>query len=1421
MDYKVYDVNLNEGTSEGYVYLGYRTTIDKANAITDISLMDMEGGFSRMNYRESAEASAKNVGEIAADMLVMCKEFSDNYAKGSLPAMLSYQSLNTLYIPDINVLLGDYLLDLARTKYDLHEMILLCNSTILSCIYSYLMLGTQAPVTRYKVDKDFNLLEKIEQDDNAKVKNWVEVLEEELAKEEDLTDRADLYDVKATKILASVRDFSKNFKKAVNANQENKLVQPKIDSQEAKKEFTEKIDAIITEKPLEANTNDEAQPLYYACYELLEKYPNVINLLLKGEEIKATDLYKMVKALTPGQLNAVHMSTMLSTIPSAFMEEKAYNEGVKKLEELKKEIEYDRAYGDYKMSVYTGVNLTAYGEEVGITNEANRYMSSKGDYEAITHETTDHIRRLLNVALSISGVISGVVLLVSVMFPVAGFIATWVGATALAATCGSLATALAESFVFGVISWATLFLGVLLLLALLATYIYDWSTDGPSYTSIPKKMFDIKDTATLEYDVVLDQNGKPADINNKQGSKWNALYTTKDPDAGSPIKLPSQQADPFRCKLGDGTTPAGYEPITFFGEKVAVNMNRNAYYDEVGGIYLFYQVDGPLSSDIQHKEGKYLSDIFMFCEDTEAKAKFAAAKKEGNWCVHNYNLTQGLPYATFVAYKTTDNENLALRDIRVLSGINDKGYTWGDQSYSNNGHSGPKTVGSYDPISPGEYTLIATSNACAGSPILAEILTTNDPNTVPPGYEPVNSLGVGGFFDFNTQDKEPKSSQHTHSYLYFLPSKIFTAKDTKEEYLSGFYFIYDYLRVPEYSAGKYLEYYEKNLWTNSCTNGTLMRNSLIYTDEKILEKGSIVTYTKLYSTKTYNPYRAISDIRTYRTDNGKANFPKMMASMGKTYTACEVYSQEQIYDSLERTVVPSNNYRIIDDDLSLALYVSGADKVNKPIKVSDFVYKSAGGHAKLSNKLEGHDPVNSIVDRYSPYAENLYGYDFLKTNYMFIKREPKQKPKYIESLVLNYTATDKFADTYSRLNLASAGCDEIIDYNLNDENDPADRVGYLGIKHTNDLTRNNALVPITGIAMYYFEAPEDADVLDTVDKLDEISPGAKEELLPSKIIKNNIQYTRISGNGVYVGFKRWVFLYTTTAELAGEPITKIWFDDNPYAEGQSLSTGAESAPILSALADGFWFLHYQRTVVPQYISSIQIGVRSTKNTYYSRANNWFWGQASIDYDKYAQIDLLQKGMTTHENVDAVKDTNNYTTSVYADDMDISHVFFGHTRTTARKRAITGIVAHTNDVPEFVKNGITYTRIEGECNTHYAFGGRHQVLYVTKDIRAGSPIVDIAIDSNPSTGGSWNTLKYSWGSNCDLRVGSEDRQPKYLLYRRIDNTGDRILNVASVFFNAPISFIIGFTVAIVASGAGALLYRKYRRKEENLNKKEGV
>ncbi|MEG0021210.1 MAG: hypothetical protein RR728_11725, partial [Oscillospiraceae bacterium] len=77
---------------------------------------------------------------------------------------------------------------------------------------------------------------------------------------------------------------------------------------------------------------------------------------------------------------------------------------------------------------------------------------------------------------------------------------------------------------------------------------------------------------------------------------------------------------------------------------------------------------------------------------------------------------------------------------------------------------------------------------------------------------------------------------------------------------------------------------------------------------------------------------------------------------------------------------------------------------------------------------------------------------------------------------------------------------------------------------------------------------------------------------------------------------------------------------------------------------------------------------------------------------------------------------------------------------------------------------------------------------------------------------------------NLRSYAYDRNPKYLRYRRADNSHDNNYYTASVFFNAPLPLILGFTIAILVPGVWLIIYRKRKTKKAigtTRNKKEGL
>ena len=156
--YLVYDCNLNEGTDgnvssirvvpKKYTYLGYKITTDRSKAITDLNVMNQEGGYDVYNYLEVAEKNMPGINEMAKGMKSCCYNMRINLASkkpGAAKTAKAY--LDLFYVPasvkdTTGPKLGDYLLDEKRTEEDFKELILVLNSLVLNVVNSQLALGT-------------------------------------------------------------------------------------------------------------------------------------------------------------------------------------------------------------------------------------------------------------------------------------------------------------------------------------------------------------------------------------------------------------------------------------------------------------------------------------------------------------------------------------------------------------------------------------------------------------------------------------------------------------------------------------------------------------------------------------------------------------------------------------------------------------------------------------------------------------------------------------------------------------------------------------------------------------------------------------------------------------------------------------------------------------------------------------------------------------------------------------------------------------------------------------------------------------------------------------------------------------------------------------------------------------------------------
>ena len=119
------DLNQNAGgglasKGEKAVYLGYKTTADKSEAITDLALMNMKGGYSVKDYEYLMRDQMKaQIIPLVDGFLAAINEYRENYEADVQRAVYIHDVLNKFIDDDTGKGLGDLLLN--QTKYELGD----------------------------------------------------------------------------------------------------------------------------------------------------------------------------------------------------------------------------------------------------------------------------------------------------------------------------------------------------------------------------------------------------------------------------------------------------------------------------------------------------------------------------------------------------------------------------------------------------------------------------------------------------------------------------------------------------------------------------------------------------------------------------------------------------------------------------------------------------------------------------------------------------------------------------------------------------------------------------------------------------------------------------------------------------------------------------------------------------------------------------------------------------------------------------------------------------------------------------------------------------------------------------------------------------------------------------------------------------
>ena len=566
-DWKLFEQDLNHKTDYWYhdgVYLIYKTSTNVEDAITDLRVMDMYGGYSISNYERQLEASRASYIAMVKDIRIVADEFKALYNAGDAMAALAYRQMN--YYKDVktaggtetDMKMGDFFLNMP-TDDKIVQVLFEGNTYAVYNLMMLLAIGISG--------EDNNSL-------SAKI--------------------AENYAIKDTLTHKEYYDDAESLSKAFSK------IRPKLLRYDALKEKYDMTDENVPEEELKF-VNE-----YATIALLLENIvigETTLADCIRDGKYEIEDLYPIVASFSKGQKLLIDIG-QLETVLKYNSPSKPIAELSATLDELEKKLK-DENGNINPIDVYIGVDRSIFEGSFAMTNEAERQQALTAGTWDIGSALFDFtglyvLAGMFAVAdLALVGIAIGIPIKVSMVVNAANaMMATF-------ETTGNIATMLAlvdkapeavtasKVFAAKYLPLANTAATAALACALIAAGIVGISTwynyYNPDYLEIPNTMIDVRETdlgdkyikysaaKVFEYGKLSEKN---ADFNAYEGKEWNALYYTKDATAGNCL-TPN-----FVFKENDATVARRHQGVSMFGESDAFNLNSHVYSANAKGAYL-------------------------------------------------------------------------------------------------------------------------------------------------------------------------------------------------------------------------------------------------------------------------------------------------------------------------------------------------------------------------------------------------------------------------------------------------------------------------------------------------------------------------------------------------------------------------------------------------------------------------------------------------------------------------------------------------------------------------------------------------------------------------------------------------------------------------------------------------------------------
>ncbi len=375
--YTVLNYDLNEGADDMFstkraVYIGYTTTEDPEEAITDMRLMNMKGGYSVQDYQMLLDEQKADIRAFIDNFIVAIKEYRENYKNGQVRAVAAHDMLNMMLDDDTGMKLGDLFLNKIKEEYTDEEWSALSEeeqgkaadmTTILMQANGTAVLAMEQLIAQATDDSDTLWSARY-----AEAETYDEMLEE-LMKGQNLTvseaekQLAAEYDIDAKAIASKLADYRDYLKCYTEAGIDLTSSEEEIEAYQKEHEdfsFANWTTAGTHYEVLSALTNDDIS--------LLE--------LINGEDFDVEEadrylLYPFVASLTAGQRACLDFLPMYQIVALGINNDASMETA---MEELKTNISDEEG----QISVYQGVDRSIFGSSVALTGEAYKLQSSSG-----------------------------------------------------------------------------------------------------------------------------------------------------------------------------------------------------------------------------------------------------------------------------------------------------------------------------------------------------------------------------------------------------------------------------------------------------------------------------------------------------------------------------------------------------------------------------------------------------------------------------------------------------------------------------------------------------------------------------------------------------------------------------------------------------------------------------------------------------------------------------------------------------------------------------------------------------------------------------------------------------------------------------------------------------------------------------------